>query len=622
MTPQKRAESTLRRWLLITLIALPLVILLVLAAGIWWLMQADLRPLAERYASRALGREVHASRLEIGWGDPLRLTLRDLRIANAPWGSEPDMISLTTLDAVIDLHSLWDGTPIYRHLRAEGLKVVLERDDQGIGNWKFGGDAGAHSDTGPAIIPKNRTQFPTLIHMALTDALITYRTYSGSILRIKLDEVAIAAPDEETPVMLEAKGAYNDTPLALSAKTGTFGELRDAALPFPADFTLSGRTAQIDFTGTMMEPLDFEGVDGRMKLAAQELDNLAASFGADIVAPYPLLLSGDLTRKGDHWELNRAAGEIAAMPFKGALVLDEGRHGGADHVAVDLDFKSLDLDKLLPPAAAEKNTDWRTMALSVPKGAGMTLHAKLAAGQLAYRGVKLADFSGRGQLQPEAITLEEVTGGIGGGTISLSARLQPAHLVADAAAQAIDADRLAQEWGAPAGDLAGQLDAALRLDLSGATLEEGLAQGQGILVAGMTGGSVREKLIEQASTDLRALFRDEAGSAPLHCLGLRATLAGGRIQLSPLRLQAEGATLEGAGSIDTQTLALDLRVESRRESSGFFALDLPIQVGGTLESPKAGLAEKGAKLPATPSRDDTMLTAGMRELMGRNACLH
>lgn len=609
----------MRRWLLITLIAFPLLVLLVLAGGIWWLMQADLRPIAEQYASDALGREVQASRLEIGWGDPLILTLRDLRIANAPWGSEPDMISLRVLDAAVDLQSLWDGTPIYRHLRAEGLKVVLERDEKGNGNWKFGNGGGS----GSGIIPKNRSQFPTLIDMALKDGLVTYRTYSGNILRIKLDEIAITAPDEDTPVMLEAKGAYNKTPLALSAKTGTYRELRDASLPFPTDFTLSGRTARLDFTGTMMEPLDFEGVNGRMKLEAQELDNLAASFGTDIIAPYPLLLAGDLTRQGDHWEINKADGEIAGMNFTGMFALDEGSRGGDDHVAVDLAFTSLDLDKLLPPEKKdEKKTDWRAMALSVPEDAGVTLDAKLVARQLAYGGIKLADFSGRGQLQPNDIKLEKIKAGVGGGTIQLDARLQPGHLVADAGAKAIDADRLAQEWGAPAGDLTGRLDVLLHLDLPGATLGEGLEKGQGVLVAGVNGGSIREKLIEQASTDLRALFRDEAGSAPLHCFGLLAMLSDGMIHLGPLQLQAEGATLEGGGSIDMRTFSLDIRVESQRESSGFFALDLPIQVAGTLDSPKVGLAEKGTQPAAPPRRDDKVLTAGTRDLMGRNACLH
>lgn len=610
----------MRRWLLITLLAFPLLLLLVLAGGLWWLIQADLRPIAERYASEALGREVRASRLEIGWGDPLVVTLRDLRIANASWGTEPDMISLRTLDAAVDLQSIWDGTPIYRHLRTEGLKVVLERDGQGNGNWKFG-DGGA-SSSGSAVIPKSRTQFPTLVDMALKDALITYRTYSGNILRIKLEEVSIAAPDDDTPVMLAAKGAYNDTPLDLSAKTGTFRELRDASFPFPMDFTLSGRTAHIDFTGTMMEPLDFDGVNGRMKLEAQEFDNLVASFGEDIVAPYPLLLGGDLTRQNDHWELDKANGEIASMPFSGMFMLDEGSRGGDDHIAVDLAFKALDLDKLMPPASGDKKTDWRAMALSLPKDAGMTLDAKLAARQLAYRGIRLADFSGRGLMQPDEIKLERIVAGVGGGTIHLDARLQPAHLEADAAAKAIDADRLTQELGAATGELTGRLDAELHLDLTGATLGEGLEKGRGVLVAGMTGGSIREKLIEQASTDLRALFRDEAGSAPLHCLGLRATLAKGKIRLGPLQLQAEGATLEGGGSIDMGTLALDLQVASQRESSGFFALDLPIHVGGTLDSPKAGLADKGAKPGAPPHIDDKALTAGMRDLMGQNACLH
>lgn len=614
----------MRRWLVISFLGLVAGILLLIGGGVWWLASADLKPWVEKLASDALDRKVTAEAFEIGWGDPIVLQIRNLKIANAPWGSEPDMIALSSLDAEIEPKSLWDGIPVYRQLRAAGLKVVLERDKSGEGNWKFGGGSGSDAG-GFALIPKNRTQFPTLLDMAMSDALVTYRTRSGNLLRIKLDQVSIAAPNETDPVALVAKGAYNDTPLTLTAKTESFRALRDKTHPFATDLTIAGRTARIDFTGTMMEPLDVEGVAGKLKLDAPELDNLLASFGSELEAKYPLVLEGDLTRQGDHWELTGAEGAIAGMKFTGSLILDEGRNGAPDDIAADLAFEELKVDTLLGESGGADSGDWRQMALAAPDDAGANLDAKLTARLLSYGDIKLADFSGKGHSANGELVLEKVDFGIAGGVVSAEAGLvtegDTSRLTMATDVKGIDADRLAREMGASAGEITGKVDGLAAITTRGATLGAAATRAEGEILLGMTGGSIRESVIEMASTDLRTLFREEKGSAALRCFGLRVTLQDGQAFLRPLQLQADGATLEGSGRVDLKSGEINLRLESQRESSGFFALDLPIAIGGTFDSISAGLAEKGAGPGTLPPADPKRLTPEMQQLMAGNACL-
>lgn len=618
----------LRRWLLILLIGLPILLLLAAALGLWWIARTDLRPYAEKSASDALGREVRAAAFDIAWPDPfaegpILVTVRDLRIANESWGSAPDMILLESLDAAIDPGSLWEGVPIYRHLRAKGLRVVLERDANGTGNWEFGGggdDGGGDDGGGFALIPKNRTQFPTLLDMALSDALVTYRTFSGAVLRIPLDEVTIASPGDDTPVDLAARGAYNDTPLALTARTESFDRMREADHPFGTDLSIAGRTARVDFNGTMMQPLDADGADGAFRLAASELDNLLAAFGAEANAAYPLNLAGHLTRQGDHWELNDAKGDIAAMPLAGRLVLDEGSRGSPDKIATDIAFTDLDLDRLLGEGKQEPAGDWRQIALATPE-AGALLDVQLKAAKLRYGKLALSDFSGEGRLTAEEMALDDLSFGIAGGRIVATGKTSGqgtgAHATAKIALESLDSDRLAQALDLPAGDITGKLNGAADLSLRGATLGEALKTGEGEILLGMTGGSIRDSVIELASTDLRTLFREQKGSSPLQCFGLRIVLGKGQAILRPLRLQAEDAHLEGAGRIDLSTLDLDLRIESQRNSTGFFALDLPIRVSGKPGAISAGLA---GDAPALALPADSRATP-LRQMRAGNPCL-
>lgn len=611
----------MRRWLFIALLGLPLLLLLVTAGVVWWLANKDLKPWAEEVASDALGRRVSAAAFDIAWGDipwddPLTATLRDLRIANAPWGSTPDMITLASLDAEIEPMSLWDGVPVYRRLRAEGLKVVLERDDNGTGNWKFGGDSGGDGG-GFALIPKNRTQFPTLIDMALQDALITYRAYSGNVLRIGLNNVTIASPGDTTPVNLAAEGAYNDTPLTLTARTDSFREMRDADHPFATDLTIAGRTARVDFKGTMMEPLDADGADGHLSLDAAELDNLLATFGAEVTAKYPLELDGHLTRTGDHWELNGMTGDIAAMPFSGRLVLDEGSRGAPDKIATDLAFDQLDLSTLLGDSQSAGTGDWRGLKLAAPD-AGLLLDATLKAKTLSYGKFSLADFAAAGRLGENEMVLDELSFGTAGGKIVATLQVRVGQASAKAALSALDVDRLAQALDLPAGDITGKIDGAADLSLTGATLGDALKTTEGEILLGMLGGSIRESVLELASADLRTLFREEVGRSPVECFGLRARLHDGVAILQPLRLRSAGADLNGAGSIDLAGGEIDLRLQSDSGSTGFFALDLPIRISGSPGAITAGLAgdAPALALPAAPAENPTL-----RQMRAANPCL-
>jgi uncharacterized protein involved in outer membrane biogenesis len=258
------------------LAALAILLLLAVGAGALYLSRADLKPLVEQEASEALGRRVSFGSFHVRWANPLGVDFTDLVIANAPWGSKPEMVRIGKFSAQLAVGPLLRGVLHYRRLRMADVTVVLERDPAGVGNWKFGGSAGAG---GLGLVPKNRTQFPTLIDFIGEQGLVTYRTRSGNLLRIRLDRVEIAAPDAHTAVELLAEGAYNDVRARLDATTESYAVLRDDDVPFGTRFTLAGPDTDIAFSGTMQEPLDFEGVRGELSVEARTLDDLIAAMG-------------------------------------------------------------------------------------------------------------------------------------------------------------------------------------------------------------------------------------------------------------------------------------------------------------------------------------------------------
>src|SRR5512138_478913 len=102
-------SASLIRRIALALVALLVLLLLVAGGSVLWLLHADLRPILEHQAGKALGRRVTVGSLQIRWGNPLAIEVRDLAIANASWGSEPDMVRIGQVSALVDLGSLLEG---------------------------------------------------------------------------------------------------------------------------------------------------------------------------------------------------------------------------------------------------------------------------------------------------------------------------------------------------------------------------------------------------------------------------------------------------------------------------------------------------------------------------------
>jgi uncharacterized protein involved in outer membrane biogenesis len=586
----------------LTLVGLVILLLLAAGAGALYLSQADLKPLVEREASESLGRTVSFGSFQVRWGDPLHVDFTDLAIANAPWGSKPEMVRIGKFSAQLEVGPLLHGVLHYRELRISDVAVVLERDPAGIGNWKFGGGGGL------GLVPKNRTQFPTLIDFAGERALITYRTRGGNILGVRLDRVAISSPDEHAPVKLLAEGAYNDVPARIEATTESYTVLRDDDVPFGTRFTLASPDTDIAFDGTMQEPLDFEGVRGELSIEARTVDDLIAAMGGKAKADLPLIVAGILVRNGDHWSLDAAKGRLQQSDFSGTLALVEGKPRQPDDIALDLGFSDLDVDALAAPFSKAKGATKLDGLPLHPDGLReVNASVDLTVGNLAIAGRKLRTVALDGRLKGGDVTLKELSFALGGGRLSASGTLdgqdKDGRLALRLRLAKAEIAALAAELGAKGTEIRGRLEAAARLSMAGPTVGAALQHSEGAAVLLMRDGQVAQSLIEQLSTDLRGLFRERHDSVPVSCLLGVVTLKDGIGVIAPLRLESQTAVAIGAGKIDLVRERLDLTVRTERDSTSFFALDIPVRISGPLDH-----------LSAAPARETTATGCASRPL--------
>jgi uncharacterized protein involved in outer membrane biogenesis len=599
-------------------------------AAIVLLVTIDLRPLAEAYATSALDRRLSLGALRIGWGNPLAIELRELRLANAPWGSAPDMAHIESLSAAIDLWSLLGGHIRFQKLEIVKPSIILERNADGIGNWRFNG-AGPSSPSRFAIVPRNRGQFPTLIEFGLRDGTVSYRTSSGAILRGVMHELTVRSGGDDQAVVLALAGAYNGTPAQVKAEMQSFAMLRNGSVPFGMVFSVATASSTVDFQGTMTEPLDFDGVQGSLNIDGRDLGDLLKMFDAEIVAAFPVSVSGVLRRAGNDWQLSDAKGKLATNAFIGTLALLEAGRAKPDDLTLTLDFAALDLNSLLKGNSAADSPNTATLgalSLRLDGKRATNIDAAIKAARLDYGAIHIADVALHGVIVAGRIALSQLNFAVAGGTVEGSGTAQTAasgtHVNGTVGFSGVDAGRISESLGAQAGQFAGKIDGGLILEMTGETVKDALKASRGHAALAMTQGSVARALLERASTDLRSLFRTDEGAARIGCLLGVIDLRNGVGTISPLRLQTQNTTLIGGGQMDLLADHLDVTIKSEAASTGFFALDVPFRVSGNFAglSVQPVIASSAAWLDA-PARNNPAheLPPKLQLLAARNPCV-
>jgi uncharacterized protein involved in outer membrane biogenesis len=613
-----------------TLLVLFGIILLIGICAAIAITKVDPRPYVERYVSKLLDRQIRVDQLTIHWGNPLHVEIRNLRLANAKWGSVPEMLRVDYLAADIDVKALWSGVLRYQRLDIVKPVLVLERNAEGVGNWRFGSNyqqEPASQDSGLAVVPKNRRQFPSLLDFALKDGLVTYRTYSGHVLKIRLDQIAIAAAGENALVDIEGSGAYNDADIRLKGQAQSFTTLRDTSVPFGTSFSLRHQSAKLDFTGTMREPLDFEGVQGPVRIAAEKLSDILGMFHLSLPSDPEARLTADLSRQGNLWSLMDAKGSVAASNFTGKVTILEGNRGGTDDVSADLTFDRLDVDALLTEKPADGQPQkpriaWTALPLQTPDASAPRVTAKVAAKSVAYGNLEIANASVDGRAGPDDIALTRSQFTLADSQFYVAGTVKPAgdgsHLAASLSLEDGKIERFINLLFGEAADVQGRVDGGAVVDLQGATLGEALKHSNGTLVLSLTEGRIARALLEKMATDLRALFRRGKGTARISCMLGVVQLKKGIGTLKPFKLRTPEANLNAQGSIDLSKQSLDLLLQSEAESTGFFALDVPLQISGNWNKPKIRPGRKS--VPEAAGNAGDKLPASLQALVESNPC--
>jgi hypothetical protein len=599
-------------------IALGLVGLLALAATIFALtFDANrYKPALESAARDATGRTLRVERdLSLRLLPSPALRVEGVSLANAEWGSQPEMLRVGRFAAEVGLLSLLRGAPEVKRLVLEDVELLLETNAKGEGNWRLAGAKKPGAPETPAAKPEEpgasagTPLVPLVREVALRDLRATYRDgRTGRARTVTLERGAIAADGADAPVSLDLAGVADGLPFTLEGELGAISGLLSGDAPWPLKLAATlAESTRLELEGTIARPREARGIALAVRATSSDLSALArmAETSAPVSGPvsFRAALSDPAPKQFALRDLELTS---AAADVKGVATVDLS--GARPALDAELASSRIDLTKLAGAAAAAAGAaagGGGTPAVSsAPANDGRKIPAtplpfaslgaadanvRFRADTLVTSSATLRELSGALALRDGELALRDVKAALAGGSLALGATLSAKDESAGTklSLAGVDLGALLRESGSS--DLVRRAPSDVELDVRGrgATVREIAATLGGRLVSITRNAEVDSRALDLLG-DAASLWKPLAGDGgvtKLSCAVLRFDVRSGVARATTLFADVGPAVITGDGTVDLGQEALKLVLTPRASVDRLAKVPVPLLVDGSFTKP-------------------------------------
>ena len=283
-----------------------------------------------------------------------KLTVAELRIANVPGATVPDMARIKSLDLALALGPLIGGEIAVTSLELVEPVVVLERQADGRPNWLFERATGTRAEASAAAEPEADALESARIDSAtVSKGTIIYHHGDGRPpLRIERIDALLSARSLDGPIRAEGAFAVRGRAVAFQLATGSIGSGR--SVPISLETTVGDEHGSALFEGSVTVIDGAPSFDGTMRIQAADMGALLSALDIDRGALPAAPLAGALSARGT---LSASAETLAARALQvrlgesqatGAISWRDGERPSLD---AEIELNRIDLDRYLPPAS-------------------------------------------------------------------------------------------------------------------------------------------------------------------------------------------------------------------------------------------------------------------------------
>ena len=263
-----------------------------------------LKPRLAQLVKNATGRElILGGEVDFAIGFSPALVVTEVALANASWGSRPQMIKVDKLEVQLRLLPLLFSEVQLKRIGFAGVDVLLETDPNGQSNWDFG--------TRGRPVGKGGVATPTDIaidNLRIENARLTFREgKTGSTRRFSLTRLDLARKATGDELALDLKAEYNGQPVTIDGSTGTIRRLFKRER-FPVQLTANYAGVTVNINGAIDDMHDLAGVDLNLEGSGQDLSVIGPIIGQALPPTDQFALKGRLTGAANALSLEGAQG--------------------------------------------------------------------------------------------------------------------------------------------------------------------------------------------------------------------------------------------------------------------------------------------------------------------------
>ncbi len=292
------------------------------------------KPRIARMVKDATGRDLKlGGEIDLVIGFSPALVVQDVTLANAPWGSQPQMIKVETLEAQLRLLPLLFREMQVKHIGLAGVEVLLETGPKGQGNWDFIADDSSDKSIG-AFQP---TEID-IDNVRIEKFQLTFREgKTGSAKRFTLASLDVTKNGAEDQLTLDLKADYNRQPVMLFGKTGLIRNLF-AHRRFSLQLSGSLANAAIKINGAIDDVLNLQGIALEAQLNGKNIAALGPVLDIQLPKTKEFNVTGHLKGSKESLRLDHVNGNLSGSGVDIAI------SGGVGNLiafrSVDLNLKS------------------------------------------------------------------------------------------------------------------------------------------------------------------------------------------------------------------------------------------------------------------------------------------
>lgn len=542
--------------------------------------------------SQATGRELVIEgdvRAVWSWVHP-RFRVEGIRFANARWGRAEHMVKADAVEASISFFPLLLGRVVVPDLHLERPEVSLEQTADGRKNWIFEKDPE----------PKEESRIH-IQRLTLDAGLLDYVDAANAI------DVTADLSTDEAGIGFSVVGSYNREEFQGSGHAGHVLSIRDETTPFPLKAQAKAGATAASVEGTVTGLVGFKQASLAVQASGRSMDELYGLVGVALPRTSPYSIRGRLVRDQDVIRFEDFAGKVGESDLSGMIEVDTS--GQRPFMKGDLRSKTLNLADLGALVGTKEERQGGGVLPDAPftpeRWDSVDADVSIRAGTIKRpEQLPIENLSARIQMRDRVLTLNPLEFGIAGGKLAGPIRL-------DGTGETIRADVKMRIQGLKLAKLfptikqnqasVGDLNGVVELKGAGNSVGGMLATANGAIGVYMDGGRISRFMMELVALDLWDAARMKLkGDEPID---IRCALAdfgvkNGVMQTNAFVFDTSVVLVEGAGTVNLQTEAMDLKLNPKPKDNSIASLNTPLFVQGTFSDPKVSpdmgkLAAKG-----------------------------